>query len=61
LKKAKARGYQLNCTGPIVGFIGSKVVDRQEPGIDICPESAGALTGGTLDPFGASGVTRLSN
>jgi len=35
LKKATARGYQLNCTGPIVGFIGSEAVDSEGPGIDI--------------------------
>jgi hypothetical protein len=43
LKKAKARGDQLNYIDLTAGLIGSKAVDDQEPDMDIYPKIVGAL------------------
>jgi uncharacterized membrane protein YeaQ/YmgE (transglycosylase-associated protein family) len=52
-----------NVLGPIAGFIGSKIINRQGQGfwLDIALGIVGALVGGfPFDLFGASGVTDLN-
>jgi hypothetical protein len=43
LKKAKARGDQLNCIDLTAGLIGSKAVDDEEPDMDVRPKIVDAL------------------